>query len=210
MQAIPENITKNRVQASALGNMFLFLALVGLTAWVASRVFGFSTDERWTVAWGAVWILALVGAPLEWYRAHARRGSLLLDLGPHPQRRSNVLWGVWFLLMLVAGAFDRFDLLFPYGSWAVGLTTAIVLGSSGMGRVQFREGGIWNSGGLVPWSKIEGYDLVGGDMRFRVRRAFLWPNWVSFAVDSETWDDAARFVEARIGSGAMSPSAASS
>ena len=86
-----------------------------------------------------------------------RAGPVLVDLGGSLDR--------WFSLLVggVIAAYGLTDIVYARGTtWSAlfivfGMGTGII--AWGTRRCQLREAGIWCAGRLIPWDKIEGYEI---------------------------------------------------
>jgi hypothetical protein len=146
---------------------------------LAGLVWSMSDMSVWEAF--AVALAVLCGGVLLWFFAvwlmsRQRGGAVLLDCGPHPTRKMFLLNALlWFFLGPILGV--------SISSMSVGLAVAaLVLGVSfglfylalATGRLQFRQGGIWQYWGLLPWRKLANYRWAeDSTLLFQVQGA--WP-----------------------------------
>ncbi len=107
------------------------------------------------VFWGLIFPLFLGS----WWRGFRRGGRVLLDCGPHPTRWLFLFEAVFLVFMGFAfgvstGANSK---LFGIGAPVFGTTCAIFFVILATGRLQIREGGIWQYWALLPWAKLASY-----------------------------------------------------
>jgi uncharacterized membrane protein YobD (UPF0266 family) len=106
--------------------------------------------------WVPIWIGVLLSVPVRnlWRRRGA--GAVLLDIGLSKDRYN--------LLLCVVLAAGGLFWIFREG-WSV-LRASMTLLGIGIGfiawstdRFQLRQAGFWNSGRLIPWDRIEAYEI---------------------------------------------------
>ncbi len=121
------------------------------------------------IAWGAICVLALAAFVASWLHGRSVRGNVLLDCGPHPTRILFLVEAAAFLIMGVSFGMDPVLKLIDgpdansASSWfGIGLPVMMFafvpywLVMAG-GRLQVREGGVWQYWGLLRWEKIASY-----------------------------------------------------
>ncbi len=149
---------------NALLCMSIFLVIWSLVAKLISTVLRTSLNESLLLAWVILWcpiFLLFVGT---WLHGLRTGGRVLLDCGPHP---------TWFLFLANAVLFMAMGLFGTLLGSSIPKSLAVagpVLGVSfgvfwlimASGRLQIREGGLWQYCGLLRWDKIE-WCRWGGD-----------------------------------------------
>lgn len=115
---------------------------------------------REAAAWvfGLVFVASNAAFYLTLARDYRRRGRLILDCGPHPTRWLFLLEGLIFLAVAARTASGQV----PAGPFRVALPA--LTAASGLlflvfstGRLQVREGGIWQYWGLLEWDRLAWY-----------------------------------------------------
>jgi hypothetical protein len=90
-----------------------------------------------------------------WRRKSA--GAVLLDLGGCDRRLFECACGGLIVAGCLTGIlFSAAEMLFPFLAF---LSMGVAFIASGTRRFQLRETGILRPGRLIPWDKIEGYEL---------------------------------------------------
>ncbi len=158
----------------------LICGLICLVCWLLvavliSSVFHRSlSDSSWlafAILWGLIFLLFLG----TWLFGLNAGGRVLLDCGPHPTRVlflfNAALWLVMGLtgVMTFGSLFGSLRLFSPM----CGASFAVYFLIMATGRLQIREGGLWQYWGLLRWDKIESLQwsgdftlLVKGKTRF--------------------------------------------
>ena len=108
-------------------------------------------DWRW-IALAALWLAGPGARSWRWKGA----GALMLDLGYSGGRLFDLAFGA-----VVATGFT--GVFPPRGMWPFTLLALLGAGVgfivSGTRRFQLREAGFWNAGRLIPWDRIDAYEI---------------------------------------------------
>jgi hypothetical protein len=146
-----------RGATNALICLVIFLTGWFLVAAGISYISHRTLSESYGPAFGALWGLVLVLFLGTWLSGRNAGGSVLLDCGPHPSRALFLLNAVLFLVMGVAGGFAAASVSRPFGiaGPVFGVLFGIYWLIMASGRLQVREGGLWQYWGLLRWEKID-------------------------------------------------------
>lgn len=141
----------------------------GLIAAAVVLIFEQPIIRSMGIAVGAIGIVALAVFFGSWLYGRSVGGRVLLDCGPHPTRGLFLLEAAFFLgLGLLFGAEAIFKWIEapdqPPGEFAFGIALPafmivfvpywLILAT---GRLQVREGGVWQYWALLGWNKIGSY-----------------------------------------------------
>ncbi len=154
-----------RMTATALGRgaiNALIWGLIFLVGWllVAMMISSVSHQPRtvsfwlaWSFLWGLIFLLFLG----TWLYGLNSGGRVLLDCGPHPTRVAFLINAVLFLALGLGGtlAVSSLPKSFAIASPVLGISFGIYWLILASGRLQIREGGLWQYWGLLRWDKIE-------------------------------------------------------
>ena len=137
------------------------VASVGfLLGGLISSFFHRPLSESFYLGLGCIWGLAFILFLLNWILDFNAGGHILLDCGPHPTR---VLFLIDSALFLILGLWSGFGGKVFFG-FAPGSIFAISFGILSLilasGRLQIREGGIWQYWAFVRWERIESCRLT--------------------------------------------------
>ena len=146
----------------------LICGVILITIWLLVGVLISSISHRpladsfwpaFAILWGLGFLLFLG----TWLYGLNAGGSVLLDCGPHPTKVLFLINAAVFLVLGLTGGFT-------VGSWSnwftlvspvVGITYGIYWLIMASGRLQIREGGLWQYWGLLRWDKIESVQWSG-------------------------------------------------
>ena len=146
-----------RGTANALICLVIFFAFWLLVAEVVSVLSRLSlADSCWfafAILWGLIFLLFLG----TWLYGLNAGGTVLLDCGHHPTRVLFLIEAVLFTFMGLSGGLALGSLSQSFGlvSPVFGISFGIYWLILATGRLQIREGGIWQYWGLLRWEKIE-------------------------------------------------------
>ncbi len=112
----------------------------------------YEADWTWVVL-AVCW--CLLSAVDLWRRRGA--GAVLLDLAGSLDRWSYLLLGGAIAAKGIIGIFNAHGTIWSAVLVVLGLSTGFI--AWGTKRIQLREAGIWRGGSLIPWDKIEGYEI---------------------------------------------------
>jgi hypothetical protein len=103
--------------------------------------------------------LTLLTFFLTWLLGRNAGGRVLVDCGPHPTRWLFLLEGVFFALLGAGGslAMGGNSMAPRVASAVFGLVFAMYWLVLATGRLQVKEGGLWQYWGLLPWHKVESF-----------------------------------------------------
>ena len=119
-------------------------------------------------------VLALLSVGLSGYMmlARIRSGPELADLGPSPLQIGFLGFGA---LLILLGTRILITESAPVGEGLVSLAQGILSVVIGFARSQIRGRGIYYFGGLVPWSRIAGYEWTDrGTLLVDLRQRRWW------------------------------------
>jgi hypothetical protein len=129
------------------------LLIAAVISSVSHRSFGESFWLAWVFLCGLILLLFLV----TWVYGLNAGGRILLDCGPHPTRVGFLINGALFVVLGLGGLFVMRSL--PNTSALVMPVLGVCFGVYWLvmatGRLQIREGGIWQYWALLRWDKIE-------------------------------------------------------
>jgi hypothetical protein len=96
---------------------------------------------------------------LTWLWGRNAGGRVLVDCGPHPTRWLFLLEAVLFVLMGASGslALGASSMAPRVASAGFGLVFGIFFLVMATGRLQVKEGGLWQYWGLLPWHKVDSF-----------------------------------------------------
>ena len=147
----------NRGMKNASICMALLLSVFFLLTQATSLVSHRSLLESSVLTCAVLWVVTFSFFVGSWLKGRNSGGGVLLDCGPHPMSSLFRFYGIGFTLGgLLAGIGAGF-LPMPFNILgpAFGITFGIYFLITATGRLEFREEGIWQYWGLLPWSKIE-------------------------------------------------------
>ncbi|MFO0909055.1 MAG: hypothetical protein U0794_12020 [Isosphaeraceae bacterium] len=155
---MPARITATAQRVGAM-NALLCAAGLFMTAGLLAMGLSWCAPLRPVEAISAAFVListvTLAAFFATWIRGRRRGGRLLLDCGLHPGWWLFAFNGGMFLFVAIAGskAFALPPFLRPLLA-AFLLVYAVFWFFLAAGRLQFREGGIWQYGALLPWDRV--------------------------------------------------------
>ena len=133
--------------------------LVGwlLVAMLISSVSHLPRTESFWLAWAFLWGLIFLLFLGTWLYGLNAGGRVLLDCGPHPTRVLFLINAALFLAMGLGGTLlgSSLSKSFAIASPVFGISFGIYWLIMASGRLQIREGGLWQYWGLLRWDKIE-------------------------------------------------------
>jgi hypothetical protein len=135
-----------------------------------------------------------------WLRSRRSAGSLLLDCGPLPGRRSGLISAAWlFVSGVVMIVLDHFyDRSVDVFGWFF-ILQAIPTTLLAFRPFHFREHGLWSGMGLLAWDKIESYWWDGDWTLMLITRGSPWSfRKGAFLVRPELREAADRLLRARV------------
>ena len=114
------------------------------------------TESLW-LAWAFLWGLIFLLFLGTWLYGLNAGGRVLLDCGPHPTRVLFLINAALFLAMGFGGSLlgSSLSKSFAIASPVFGISFGIYWLIMASGRLQIREGGLWQYWGLLRWDKIE-------------------------------------------------------
>ena len=154
-----------RMTATALGRgatNALICGLIFLVGWLLvamliSSVSHLPRTESFWLAWAFLWGLIFLLFLGTWLYGLNAGGRVLLDCGPHPTRVLFLINAALFLAMGFGGTLlgSSLSKSFAIASPVFGISFGIYWLIMASGRLQIREGGLWQYWGLLRWDKIE-------------------------------------------------------
>jgi hypothetical protein len=139
--------------------IWTLILLVGwlLVAKMISSVSHKPFTESFWLAWAFLWVPIFLLFLGTWLYGLNTGGRVLLDCGPHPTRFLFLMNAVLFMAMGFGGSFVGSSLSksFAIVSPVLGISFGIYWLIMASGRLQIREGGLWQYWGLLRWDKIE-------------------------------------------------------
>ncbi len=141
----------------------IFFAFWLLVAEVISILSHRSLADSWWFAFAILWGLVFLLFLGTWLYGLNAGGTLLLDCGPHPTRFLFLINAALFLFIGLSGGFAMGSLSrsFAYVGPIFGISFGIYWLIMATGRLQIREGGIWQYWALLRWDKIESLQWSG-------------------------------------------------
>lgn len=140
------------------------LAIDGGLAYAVSAIYGLSLLISFMMVSVVFWFFVFAVFVFAWFYGSRVSGAVLLDCGPHPEKRMFLTGGVPGLIggvvVFVFMLGDPFD-LFRFGMAMFIFTLSIYLVMLAYGRLQIRENGLWQYWGLLRWGKIASYRWEG-------------------------------------------------
>ena len=131
-----------------------------LLAWAIEFLAGRPVDYVRPISYALLCGLIFVVFFVSWLRELSKKGTALLDCGPHPTQRAFSLIGILFLIASVAG-FTVWPELPTAVAAAFGIAFGMYWLVMASGRLQVCDNGIWVYWGLLPWNKISSYQWSG-------------------------------------------------
>jgi len=124
-----------------------------LVSSVTHRSFSDSSWPALAILWVPIFLLFLG----TWLYGLKAGGRVLLDCGPHPTRVGFLFNAALFLVIGLGGGLVGASSSKPLAlaSPVLGISFGIYFLIMASGRLQIREGGIWQYWGLLRWDKIE-------------------------------------------------------
>ena len=172
--------------ATALGRgatNALICGLIFLVGWLLvtkliSSVSHYSFTVSFWLAWAFLWGLTFLLFLGTWLYGLNAGGRVLLDCGPHPARVLFLINAALFLAMGLGGTFvgSSFSKSLAIASPLLGIAFGIFWLIMASGRLQIREGGLWQYCGLLRWDKIESCQWSGDStlvLKAKTRFPFL-------------------------------------
>jgi hypothetical protein len=168
----------NRGAANALICGLLFLLGWFLLAKLISVVLHWTLAQSFFAAWAVLWSLVFTLFLGTWLYGLNAGGRVLLNCGPHPTRVLFLINAVLFLIMGFGGSFVGSSLSksLAFVSPVLGVSFGIYWLIMASGRLQIREGGIWQYWALLRWDKIESCRWSGDStlmLKAKTRLPFL-------------------------------------
>ena len=158
---------------------FGLLATWGLLALAISLVLKQPIGYSFGIAFGIFCGVIFTGLLVCNYDKSAA-GSLLLDCGPYPKKKTHLFGAVFLLLNGASGVahfVGKFDIAATVVVVFAVLPAAICCLVLAFGRLQIRENGIWKYCELLKWHQLQSYHWEGANdcsLRLQVRTlAFL-------------------------------------
>ena len=127
-----------------------------LLAWAIEFLAGRSVDHVRPIAYAVLCGLILVAFFVSWLRGLNKKGTVLLDCGPHPTRRVFLFQGFLFLCGSVLGV-AVWPELPSAAAAAFGIAFGMYWFIMAGGQLQVCDNGIWAYWGLVPWDRISSH-----------------------------------------------------
>jgi hypothetical protein len=157
------------------GARLLTLSCAG--AAVISLVFGQPFGDAFWTAWAILGGFSLLAFAGYWLLGRWAAGGVPLDCGPHPARWLFLLEAFLFLALGLSGAPGC--VLARKTHAAAGPLAEILFGLLWLifatGRLQVREGGIWQYWSLLRWEKIGSYQWASDStLLVRAKGPFSW------------------------------------
>ncbi len=165
-----------RGATNALICLVIFFAFWLLVAEVVSVLSHLSlADSCWfafAILWGLIFLLFLG----TWLYGLNAGGTVLLDCGPHPTRVLFLIEAALFTVMGLSGGLALGSLSYSFAlvSPVFGITFGVYWLIMATGRLQIREGGIWQYWALLRWDKIESLQW-SGDFTLLVKAQSRFP-----------------------------------
>jgi hypothetical protein len=133
------------------------------------------TESLW-LAWAVIWMVIFSLFLGTWLHGLNAGGRILLDCGPHPTRFLFLVNAVLFVAMGVGGTLvgSSFSKSLAIASPVLGISFGIFWLIVASGRLQIREGGLWQYCGLLRWDKIESCQW-GGDSTLLLKAKTRFP-----------------------------------
>ena len=128
-----------------------------LLAWAIEFLAGRPVDHVRPIAYALLCGLIFFVFFVSWLRELSKKGTVLLDCGPHPTQRAFSLIGILFLIASVAG-FTGWPELPTAVAAAFGIAFGMYWLVMASGRLQVCDNGIWTYWGLLPWARIASYE----------------------------------------------------
>jgi hypothetical protein len=155
--------------------LFVFWLLVAeLISLISHR----SLTESFWLGFAVLWALLYLLFLGTWLYGLRTGGRVLLDCGPHPTRALFLLNAALFMVMGLTGGFALGSLSnsFAFVSPLFGITFGVYWLIMATGRLQVREGGLWQYWALLRWDKIQSIEWSGDStllVRAKSRLPFL-------------------------------------
>ncbi len=168
---MPEKMTKTAWDPGSRNGLLtsgIFFVMWLSTAGLIAAVKDSSFKEALNAAFALLWMLVLGWFFVTWVRDRMTGGYVLLDCGPHPGR---ILLRVLALIFLFVSLDYGQDL--GEGVILFGVITAIYFMMVSLGRLQFRENGIFRYQDLLSWSRIEQYEWTDDSTLWITSRGML-------------------------------------
>jgi hypothetical protein len=147
-------VGRGATNAMIWGTIFLvsWLLAAELISFVWHQPLTESFWLAWVVLWGPVFLLFL----WTWLYGLNAGGRILLDCGPHPTRLLFLINAAVFVTMGFCGLFAGPSLAKSIAivSPVLGVSFGLYWLIMALGRLQIREGGLWQYWGLLRWDKI--------------------------------------------------------
>ena len=146
---------RKNVLICAIGSLVLWLAITTAVSYLPGRTFVGSFDLSFALLGVAIFLL-FIGT---WLYGLSTRGAVLLDCGPHPQRRNFVAIAAISVMaaLAVGSAATTSSSLLIAASPFFGIASAVYWLIVATGRLQVHENGLWIYWDLVQWRKIRSY-----------------------------------------------------
>ena len=154
--------------------LVIWLVIARLISFVSHYSFTASFWLAWAFLWGVTFLL-FSGT---WLYGLNAAGRVLLDCGPHPTRVLFLINAALFMAMGFGCIFvgESFSRSLAIASPVLGISFAIYWLIMASGRLQIREGGLWQYCGLLRWDKIESCQWSGDStlvLKAKTRFPFL-------------------------------------
>jgi len=142
----------------------LICGLIVLSAWLLlggaiAVATGRERGDSLSISFAVLCGLILLTFFLTWLRGRNAGGRVLVDCGPHSTRWLFLLEAGFFVLMGASGslALGGSSMAPRVASACFGLVVGIYFLVMATGRLQVKEGGLWQYWGLLPWHKVESF-----------------------------------------------------
>jgi hypothetical protein len=152
-----------RGSANALICGFIFLVCLLLVAVLISSVSHHSLSDSFWLAFAILWVPIFLLFLGTWLYGLKAGGRVLLDCGPHPTKVGFLFNAALFLVIGLGGGLvgASSSKTLALASPVLGISIGIYFLIMASGRLQIREGGIWQYWGLLRWDKIESLQWSG-------------------------------------------------
>ncbi|MBK6496565.1 MAG: hypothetical protein IPG05_15940 [Gemmatimonadetes bacterium] len=156
---LPAQITPamlDRGVRNALICTVAIIVVVGLGSYVVASVTHRSLFQAAGIVGAVGYVIVLAVFFGLWLRGRARRGTVILDCGPHPMRwlclMLAVLVPLMSLMTMLSSTSGRS--IWAFGGPGLMLLQSPFMAVVGFSRLQVTELGLWQYYGLLPWEKI--------------------------------------------------------
>lgn len=170
------------------------LSVTGLVAWYSGRPFRTTLMQVFLI----LYVVLQSAFLIQWVRHRNSGGEVLLDCGPHPTRKLFFFNGLTFLVMGSGIAHQYLNL--GWFSILIGAAAAAHFIILALGRLQIREGGVWQYWDLLPWSRIDEYEWSDdGTLLVKCKPKFGLAGYGALPVPPERKDEVDRLIQEKAG-----------